>query len=179
MIPVAILCGGKGTRLKPLTAKLPKCLVDVNGRPFLVHQLELLKRNGYTDVLLLSGYLWQMIRGVVGDGTRYGMTIRHCPDPEPAFGTDNAILAARPHLGPEFFVLYGDSYLDCDYQAVEAALMQSPQLDAVLTTYEGVDYGLRAFRQFPPQTWMEYPMARRWQEIGSHEGLERVRALTR
>lgn len=179
MIPVAILCGGKGTRLAPLTDHLPKCLVDVNGKPFLLHQLALLKKHGYTRVVLLVGHLCEPIIALIGDGKQLGMKITYSHDGPLPLGTDFAIRKALPQLGPMFFVLYGDSYLDCDYRAVEQKLRDYVFLDAVLTTYETVDYGLRAYRQFPPETYMELPMPKRWEEIGSPEGLERVRAITR
>jgi NDP-sugar pyrophosphorylase family protein len=179
MIPMAILCGGRGTRLGPLTHATPKSLMDVNGKPFLIHQLELLKRHGYTEIVLLAGHLWEQIRKVAGNGKKLGMKIDYAFDGETPLGTDGAITRALPMLSDLFFVLYGDSYLECDYAHIEQLARDYVFLDAILTTYEGVDYGLRSFRQFPPQTWMEVPMPHRWEEIGSPEGLERVRAITR
>lgn len=179
MIPVAILCGGKGTRLAPLTDHLPKSLVDVNGKPFILHQLDLLKRQGYTDVVLLTGHLGSMIEAVVGDGSALGMSIGYSHDGDEPLGPDRAITKALPMLGDAFLVLYGDSYLVCDYGLLEHHLQSWPAFDAAFATYRGINYGLRLFRRYPASTWIDIEMQHAWEEIGSFEGLERVRAITR
>lgn len=178
MMTVAVLCGGKGTRLAPLTDDLPKYLVDVCGQPFAQRQMALLKRNGYEDVVLLVGHLGDRIRAVVGDGSAWGMRVRYSDDGYVPLGADGAIKKALPMLGEAFFVLYGDSYLDCDYQEIEQVFRDSGE-DALLTTYKSVDYGLRAFRRYPAQMIRTsyHPMPCRWMEVGSHEGLAEVRKL--
>ena len=80
MMPVAILCGGLGTRLGDETKHKPKSLVDVNVKPFIVHQLELLKRNGYTDIILLIAHLGYQISAALGDGSRFGVQLRYIDD---------------------------------------------------------------------------------------------------
>src|SRR6185369_1663096 len=76
MLPVAILAGGLATRLRPVTEKIPKALVEINGEPFLAHQLRLLHANGIRRVVLCVGYLAEMIEDYAGDGSRFGMEIR-------------------------------------------------------------------------------------------------------
>lgn len=61
-LPVAILAGGLGTRLDPVTRQMPKALVEVRGEPFLSHQLRLLRANGIARVVLCVGYLGEQIR---------------------------------------------------------------------------------------------------------------------
>ena len=119
--PVAILAGGLATRLYPITEKIPKALVDVEGRPFILHQLEMLRRRGLTRVVLCVGHMHEMIREVVGDGHRYGMHVTYSLDGETLRGTGGAIKQALPLLGDAFYVTYGDSYLNCDYRAVYGA----------------------------------------------------------
>jgi NDP-sugar pyrophosphorylase family protein len=134
MLPIAILAGGAATRLGAVTRDVPKSLVDVAGRPFLAHQLELLRRRGLQDVVLCVGHLGAHIEAAIGDGSRWGMRVRYSYDGPQPLGTGGALRRALPLLGPAFLVLYGDSYLDCDYAAVERALLDGTH-PAVLTVY--------------------------------------------
>jgi NDP-sugar pyrophosphorylase family protein len=138
MLPVAILAGGLGTRLGPLTSAVPKALVEVNGEPFLAHQLRLLRRNGIERAVLCVGHLGEMIRDYAGDGARFGVRIDYSFDGPVLRGTAGALRDALPLLGDAFFVLYGDSYLPCDYRAVERAFEESGRL-ALMTVLENND----------------------------------------
>ena len=124
-LPVVILAGGLATRLGPTTERMPKALVEVAGEPFAAHQLELLRRQGLTDVTFLVGHLGEMIRDTLGDGGRWGVRLRYIFDGPRAVGTGGAINRALPELGDPFFVLYGDSYLECDFAAIEHAFARS------------------------------------------------------
>ena len=73
-----ILAGGLGTRLGPLTRKMPKAMVPVAGVPFLEHQLHLLARQSFRDVLLLTGYLGEQIEDYFGNGARLGLRLGYC-----------------------------------------------------------------------------------------------------
>lgn len=126
-LPVAILAGGLATRLRPITETIPKSLVEVGGRPFAEHQLNLLRRHGITDVIFLVGHLGEMIEAALGDGARYGVRLRYVFDGPDQLGTGGAIRRALAALDDCFFVLYGDSYLECDYGAVERAFVASGQ----------------------------------------------------
>jgi len=125
MLPVAILAGGLGTRLHSLTATLPKSLVEVNGEPFLVHQLRLLRARQFERVILCVGHRGEMIHESVGDGSNLGLRVEYVFDGPALLGTAGAIRNALSLLGETFFVLYGDSYLPCDYGAVSQAFAES------------------------------------------------------
>lgn len=124
-LPVAILAGGLATRLRPVTATIPKSLLEVGGRPFAEHQVELLRRHGLTDIVFLVGHLGEMIPNALGDGSRWGVRLRYLFDGPVAPGTGGAVRRALPVLGDVFFVLYGDSYLECDYAAIERVFAAS------------------------------------------------------
>ncbi len=124
-LPVAILAGGLATRLRPLTETIPKALIEVNGEPFIAHQLRLLASRGIERVVLCVGYRGEMIRNFVGDGSRFGLHADVVFDGPVLLGTAGAIRNALPLLGENFFVLYGDSYLPCDYAAVGSAFLCS------------------------------------------------------
>ena len=138
MLPVAILAGGLATRLRPLTEKIPKALVDIAGEPFAYHQLRLLARNGFERVVFCLGYLGEQVVEAVGDGSRFGLSVDYAFDGDRLRGTAGAIAGALPKLGEEFTLLYGDSYLDCDYRAVEARYRQSGQ-PALMTVLANED----------------------------------------
>jgi NDP-sugar pyrophosphorylase family protein len=70
-LPVAVLAGGMATRMRPLTASVPKILLDVAGRPFAEHQIELLKRAGVTEVVYCLGYLSEQVIAALGDGSEW------------------------------------------------------------------------------------------------------------
>jgi N-acetyl-alpha-D-muramate 1-phosphate uridylyltransferase len=133
-MPVVILAGGYATRLRPLTEHIPKALIDVAGHPFLWHQLELLKRQGIRSVVLAVGYLGQTIQQRFGDGSDLGLSIQYSFDGPALLGTAGAIRQALPLLSERFFVLYGDSYLMCDYGSIEKAFRRSG-LPAMMTVY--------------------------------------------
>lgn len=192
MMPVAILCGGRGTRLGALTQSTPKSLVDVGGQPFILHQFDLLRAQGYRDVVLLTGHLGERIRAVLGNGATIGMRIRYLHDGPHLLGTAGAVRHALPGLGEEFFVLYGDAYLTCDYREFERVFRQSGVV-ALLTTWKGVDYGVSVFRHFvflrdPPRReltevhedlrqsheLLEMVMPMAFREMGSPEGLKEL-----
>jgi histidinol-phosphate phosphatase family protein len=108
-----------------MTETIPKALIDINGEPFLAHQLRLLKRSGATRLVLCVGYLGESVREFAGDGSKFGLEIEYSFDGPKLLGTAGAIRRALPLLGDAFFVLYGDSYLPCDYRDVENAFRQS------------------------------------------------------
>jgi NDP-sugar pyrophosphorylase family protein len=124
-LPVAILAGGLATRLGPVTSDRPKALVDVAGRPFAEHQIELLRRHGVRRIVFLVAHLGEMVQEALGDGTRWDVTLRYVFDGPRALGTGGAVRNALPELGSSFFVLYGDSYLECDYEDVARTFTES------------------------------------------------------
>ena len=125
MLPVAILAGGLATRLRPITEKIPKALVEVAGKPFVFHQLDWLQRQKVDRVVLCVGYLSEMIREQVGSGERWGIEVKYSLDGEKLLGTGGALKKAVPLLGKEFFVFYGDSFLPIDFLPVQEAFRAS------------------------------------------------------
>jgi len=127
MFPVAILAGGLATRLRPITETIPKALVDVAGKPFIVRQLNYLREQGISHVVLCIGYLGDMVREVVGSGESFGLKVSYSEDGPNLLGTGGALVKAIPLLGDDFFVLYGDSFLPVNFSAVQEAFEKSKQ----------------------------------------------------
>jgi NDP-sugar pyrophosphorylase family protein len=125
MLPVLILAGGLATRMRPITEKIPKALIEIMGRPFITYQLDYLYEQGVRDVVLCLGYLGEMIESLVGDGSKIGINIRYSYDGAKLLGTGGAIKKALPLLPEEFFVFYGDSYLPINFNDVFHAFKSS------------------------------------------------------
>lgn len=138
MSPITILAGGLANRLRPITKKIPKALVDVAGEPFICRQLKYLHAQGIRRVVLCIGYLGEMIQAVVGDGSRFGLDVSYSLDEPILLGTGGTIKQALPLLGEQFFVLYGDSFLPIDFGAVEQAFLESKKA-ALMTVLENGD----------------------------------------
>jgi len=134
MLPVAILAGGLATRLGKLTEHVPKSLIEVAGRPFIVHQLQLLAQLGAEHVVLCIGHLGEMVQRCVGDGRDFGLRVHYSLDGSAPLGTGGAVRQALPQLGERFFVLYGDSYLRNPMVPVQQEFQRStaPALMCVL-----------------------------------------------
>jgi MurNAc alpha-1-phosphate uridylyltransferase len=138
MLPVAILSGGLATRLRPATETIPKALIQINGEPFIAHQLRLLSSAGVDRVVMCVGYLGEMIQEFAGDGRRFGLHVNYSPDGPMLRGTAGAVRNALPLLGDEFLVLYGDSYLPCDYRTVEQVFLANGQ-PALMTVFRNLN----------------------------------------
>lgn len=134
MLTVAILAGGLATRLRPVTESLPKSLLQVNGEPFAVHQLRLLQSKGIRRVVLCVGHLGEQVQRAIGDGSALGLQVDYSFDGPALLGTAGAIRKALPKLGGSFFVMYGDSYLPCDY-AVIARNFESAGVLGMMTVF--------------------------------------------
>jgi mannose-1-phosphate guanylyltransferase len=114
-----ILAGGKGTRLRPLTVYTPKPIVPMGNRPFLLSQMEILRRADIVDVTLSLNYQPDKIEDVLDDGSQYGMSLRYLTEPNP-MGTAGAYKFAADFLKTTTVVFNGDILTDIDLTAVIA-----------------------------------------------------------
>src|SRR3954466_4039203 len=104
-----ILAGGRGTRMRPITNDCPKPMVPILGRPFLEYQIEQLRDQGFERVLLLLGYLPEVVQDYFGDGRRWGMRIDYAVT-EPDQLTSSRVAHARCMIDACFLLLYCDNY---------------------------------------------------------------------
>ncbi len=111
-----ILAGGEGTRLRPLTTTVPKPVVPLVDRPFIMFMLDWLKRHGVDDVVMSCGHLASGVRNVLGDGSAIGMRLRFVEEPRP-LGTGGALKYAESMLDERFLMLNGDVLTDLDLTA--------------------------------------------------------------
>jgi mannose-1-phosphate guanylyltransferase / phosphomannomutase len=116
---VVILAGGKGTRMGDLTREIPKPLLRLAGKPILEYQIELARRYGHTDIVMLTGYRGEKISEYFGNGSKWGVTIRYRQETTP-LGTGGALRAIEGILESRFQVFYGDIVMDFDLDALAA-----------------------------------------------------------
>jgi D-glycero-D-manno-heptose 1,7-bisphosphate phosphatase len=111
------LVGGLGTRLKHLTRSTPKPLIEVAGRPLIDILVEEAARHGFSDILLLGGYLGQQMLERHDGRTVRGAKLRVLVEPEP-LGTGGALRHALPHLAENFLLVNGDTFFDINLRAL-------------------------------------------------------------
>lgn len=120
MIPLVLLAGGKATRLGTIAKDTPKALISVGGKPFIFWQLDQMSKHGISDVIISTGYLGERIKSVAGAG--YGNVKLHYSHESEPLGTGGGIKLAVKNfpnlLHGAFFVQYGDSYLEVDYEKI-------------------------------------------------------------
>ncbi|HTU78958.1 MAG TPA: NDP-sugar synthase [Solirubrobacteraceae bacterium] len=143
-----ILVGGQGTRLRPLTATVPKPVIRLVDRPFIAFMLEWLARHGVDDVIMSCGFLADGVRDVLGDGSGMGIRLRFVEEPDPR-GTAGALKLAEPILDERFLVLNGDVLTDIDLSA-QIAQHEASGARATLALVAVADpsaYGLVVLRE--------------------------------
>ena len=131
-----VLAGGLGTRMAPVTERVPKCLLEVAGRPFAHWQLEWLAAQGVRRVVFSIGHLGEAVRAELGDGGRFGVELTYVDEGPVLLGTGGALRLAveRGVTEASFFVLYGDSYLTVDLGAVARAFTDR-RAEALMTVF--------------------------------------------
>lgn len=122
----------------PLTKDTPKSMIPIEGRPFLEYQLDLFRRNGITDVVLCVGYLADKIMKYVDNGRRFKIKITYSVENDELLGTAGALKNAEPLLGEDFFLAYGDGYLQLEYAQVMKYFREHEEL-GMMVVYKNYD----------------------------------------
>lgn len=164
-----VLAGGLGTRMWPSARRVPKTLLEVAGRPFAAWQLEWLRAQDVRRVVYSVGYLGDQVESYVGDGSRWRMSVTYVREGDELLGTGGALRLAADQgaLEPDFFVLYGDSYLQVELTSVERAY-RSAGLPALMTVYRNAGRWERSNVSYSKGAVTRYDKAR------PHPGMEYV-----
>jgi NDP-sugar pyrophosphorylase family protein len=115
---MVILCGGLATRLGSIAKDVPKSMIKINNKPFLEYQIEILKKNSIKDIVLCVGHLSEQIENYFGNGKKFGISIKYSYDKDKPLGPIGALKNAEILLKDVFFIMYGDSYLNVDFQKI-------------------------------------------------------------
>ena len=136
---IVVIGGGKGTRLYPLTKKIPKSLIPINNVPFIEHQLKGFKKNQIQNVVLCLGVFAEMIMKHLGNGSQFGLNLTYSNEnSNNLLGTLGALKKAEKFLDENFFVVWGDSFLDIDFQKVAEKFTDSKKL-GLMTVYKNTN----------------------------------------
>ena len=187
-----VLAGGLGTRIRSVSGGAPKALVPVLGVPFVDRQLGRLAAEGVERVVLAIGHGGELVRRHLGDGARLGVSVSYVDEGDDPRGTGGALRLAldRGALEPEFYVLYGDSYLLAPFAPVAAAFRASG-LPALLSVHRNDDRWDRSNALYEDGRVVVYDKSRRdpraerfrWIDYGlavlSREAVARIPARTR
>lgn len=138
-----ILAGGKGTRLRPLTVYTPKPIVPVMNRPFLLYQIDILRKAGIEDITLSLSYLPDKIEQILGDGSEFGVRLTFLTEPNP-LGTGGAYRFAAGSINSTTVVLNGDILTNADLSnIIESHRMSGAEATITLANVEdAADFGL-------------------------------------
>src|ERR1700755_1920363 len=126
-----ILAGGKGTRLRPLTVYTPKPIVPIVNRPFLLYQIDTLRRAGITDITLSLSYQPNKIEQLLGDGSQFGVKLKYTVEPQP-MGTAGAYKFAEDLIREPTVVFNGDVLTDLDLKTM---IRQHTEKKAIATIF--------------------------------------------
>ncbi|MCI0703132.1 MAG: NTP transferase domain-containing protein, partial [Planctomycetia bacterium] len=132
-LPVIVLCGGLGTRLRSVVADRPKALAPVGNQPFLAMQLELLRARGARNFVLCVGHLAEQVQTAFGDGSALGVCIDYSLDGEKLLGTGGALKRVERFFAPSAIVVNGDTYIDIDLVHLARVHSSARAWDALAT----------------------------------------------
>jgi len=115
---VVFVVGGLASRLKPVSEEIPKCMVDLGGKPLIQHQIEFLRDRGYTSFVFCVAHLADKVREYFGDGSFLGVEIAYSTEPESLLGTAGAVKLVEDIVGDVCVVFYGDEVTSLDLDEV-------------------------------------------------------------
>ena len=126
-----IMAGGKGTRVASVNRDLPKPMLPINGKPVLEYEIECLRRQGITDIILSIGHLGEQIQAYFGDGSPFGVQITYIREEVP-LGTAGALYYLKGRVREDFFLINGDLIFDVDFHRLMAFQKQHQAMAALL-----------------------------------------------
>lgn len=117
---IVIVAGGLATRMLPITETIPKCLIDIEGKPLIQHQIEFFQKKGFTEIIFCIAHLAGMVKEYFGDGKRFGINIRYSEEPKELLGTAGAVGLIKDMIKDTLIVYYGDNLTTMDFDEVIA-----------------------------------------------------------
>ncbi|MBW2971274.1 NDP-sugar synthase [Candidatus Woesearchaeota archaeon] len=113
---IVVVAGGLATRMRPITEEIPKCLIDINGKPLIQHQLEFFKEHGYTEFIFNVAHLAEKVEEYFGDGSEFGLTIQYIDEGEELRGTAGSVKLDEDLITEDNFIVFmGDNLTSMDF----------------------------------------------------------------
>lgn len=109
-----IMAGGRGTRISSVASDIPKPMIKIDGKPVLEHEIECLRDQGFTDLIITVSHLGFIIMDYFGDGSRFGVQIKYFNEETP-LGNAGALFKMRNELDGDFLLLNADAIFDVDF----------------------------------------------------------------
>jgi len=138
-----VMAGGEGTRLRPLTCNRPKPMVPIVNRPVMEHIINLLKKQGITEIFVTLCYLPQVIQDYFGDGSDFGVKIKYFIEETP-LGTAGSVKQIEKDLTDTFVIISGDALTDVNLLEALAFHKEKDALATLVLTHveEPLEYGV-------------------------------------
>ena len=162
---VAILCGGQGKRLKPLSEGIPKAMVKVNGIPIIEMNINWLKHNGFKTIYLCSGYKHEVLEDYFGDGRKFGVEIIHSPDRMPDMGTAT-VKQLESEINERFLVVNGDTLTDMDLSKLWSFHKSKKKVATIALTQFPSSKGIVVVKSNLVTKFVEKPILPYWMNAG-------------
>lgn len=170
---VVIMAGGKGTRISGVNSQMPKPMLPMDGKPVLEYQIEVLKRQGYTDIILITGYLGNIIKDFFGDGSCFGVSIKYINEEQP-LGTAGALYFLKDMITEDFLLLNGDIIFDVNISRFWAYHKGQHTLATILTHPNSHPYDSGVIvtdKQGRVTQWLHKEDERKWYKNRVNAGL--------
>ena len=170
---VVIMAGGKGTRIAEVNSQVPKPMIPIDGKPILEYQIETLRRQGYTDIILIVGHLGHVIQDYFGDGSDKGVNIQYIVEEQP-LGTAGALYFLKDRITDDFLLLNGDIIFDVDIARFLAHHRNKGILATILTHPNSHPYDsgiIVADEQGMVTNWMHKEDERLWYQNRVNAGI--------
>ena len=129
---IVIMAGGRGTRIAEVNSEVPKPMIPIMGKPILEYEIECLKQQGYKDIILVIGYLGQVVQDYFGDGAKFGVSIEYVVEESP-LGTAGALYLLKDKIKEDFLLLNGDIIFDVDFARFYEAHKAQGGIATILT----------------------------------------------
>lgn len=173
---VVIMAGGKGTRIASVNSEVPKPMLPVNGVPILEYQLEVLKKQGYRDIILIIGHLGNVIKEYFSDGKSFDVNIRYIEEKQP-LGTAGALYYLKEELTEDFLLLNGDIIFDIDITRFMKYHKENGALATILTHPNNHPYDsgiIVADNKNRVTTWLHKEDRRKWYKNRVNAGIHMI-----
>lgn len=129
---IVIMAGGRGTRIAEVNSEVPKPMIPIMNKPILEYEIECVKKQGFTDVILVVGYLGNVVQEYFGDGQKFGVHIEYVVEDNP-LGTAGALYLLKDKIQDDFLLLNGDIIFDVDFHRFYDAHKKQGGVATILT----------------------------------------------